>query len=176
MSEEKQLEEKPEDKSKEQPEKVEETKPEQKEEATKEEMPKHEEKPKPAPKPVKREYKFNTVSEKKNPLMKRVEYVIQVIHEGQPTPVRADLMKEAAKLLKTSEDGILVEKIFSERSKPESMAKIYVYKDQKDIPKYKLDKLEKRMGKKSGKEEKQTETPDKEPDKENPKAESVAKE
>ena len=114
--------------------------------AEKPEAPKH----KPAPKQIKKDYKLKTVSEKKNPLMKRTEYMFQVVHSAQPTPVRVYLTKDIAKVLKVKEDGILIEKIFSERGRAESNAKVFVYKDKKDIPKYKLDKLEKRMTKKKG--------------------------
>ena len=130
------------------------------EEAPKEE--KIEEKPKletevklkPKPKPIKKDYKLKTISEKKNTLIKRAEYMIQVSHAAQPTPVRADLMKEIAKFLKVNEDGILVEKIFSERGMAQSNAKVFVYKDKKSIPKHKLDKIEKRMGIKKDAEQK----------------------
>ncbi|MBU0898422.1 MAG: hypothetical protein KJ613_01260 [Nanoarchaeota archaeon] len=122
-----------------------------KEEKIEEQAKTEEAKPKEEPKkekPVKREYKLNTSSEKKNPLIKRIEYMINVVHGAQATPTRTDLTKEIAKVLKVNEDVILIEKIFSECGKAESVAKVFVYKDKKEIPKYKLDKIEKRTNKK----------------------------
>ena len=99
------------------------------------------------PKHSKKEYKLKTVSEKKNPLMKRTEYTIRVTHDAQATPTRAELTKELVRDLKVKEDCILVEKIFSGFGKAESDAKVFVYKDIVDIPNYKIEKLDKRMGK-----------------------------
>ena len=124
---------------------------EKKEEPKKEEKPK--EKPKKVVKPVKKEHRLKTTSEEKNHLMKRTDYIINVVHSSQATPTRTVLVKEIAKLLKIKEDVILVEKIFSERGKAESIVKVYVYKDKKDIPKHKLDKLAKRASKNKGAEQ-----------------------
>ncbi|MFH1445281.1 MAG: hypothetical protein ABIF08_02250 [Nanoarchaeota archaeon] len=92
-------------------------------------------------------YKLDIVSERKNPLMKRTEFIIQVAHNSQSTPTRVNLTKEIVKVLKINEDVILIEKIFSDRGRAESKVRVLVYKDKKDIPKFKLDKLEKRTSK-----------------------------
>jgi ribosomal protein S24E len=97
--------------------------------------------------------KFDTKEHKKNPLMKREEYVISVDHSGAATPSRNQLAEGLAKLLKVQKDTILIDKIFTKSGKSESDLKVFVYRKKGEIPRYKIEKFEKRVAKKKAKKE-----------------------
>ncbi len=82
---------------------------------------------------------------RKNPLMKRDEYMIRVDHSGKPTPSRQELIKEFAKELKVAEDVIIIDKILSKAGSQVSEARTHVYKKKAEIPADKLEKMAKRM-------------------------------
>jgi neurofilament heavy polypeptide len=97
--------------------------------------------------------KFEIVKDKKNPAMKRDEHLISIEHKGEATPSRQEIMKGAAKLLKTKEDLIIVDKIISNRGIQSSMVYVLSYRKKDDVPKYKLDKMNARMEKVKAKKE-----------------------
>lgn len=88
---------------------------------------------------------------KKNPLMNREEVWVRFDHEGKATPPRKDILKDIAKQLKAKDDCIIIDKIFSTSGKAVSRAKVFVYKKKDDIPKAKLEKMQRRMEKKEKK-------------------------
>ena len=92
--------------------------------------------------------KIDVKEQKKNPLMNRDEFVINIDHSGKPTPSRHDILKEIAKEVKASEDLIIIDKILSGSGVPVSVANTFVYKKKDDIPKGKLEKMKRRMEKK----------------------------
>ncbi len=92
--------------------------------------------------------KLDVLEHKKNPLMHREEILVGLDHSGKPTPNRKDIMSELVKKLKTKEDLIIIDKIFTTTGKSASEARVLVYKKPGDIPKYKIEKMKRRMEKK----------------------------
>lgn len=98
------------------------------------------------------------VEKKKNPLLKREEVHAVFEHQGKPTPPRKDILPPLEKALGAKKELILVDKIFSIKGKGESKLKVFVYSKKEDIPKDKLEMIQKRMEKaKKAKEEKPAE-------------------
>ena len=85
--------------------------------------------------------KIDVKEHRKNPLMKRDEYVVLVDHAGKPTPSRQEILKELAKELKVAEDVIIINKIFSLAGKQVSETRIHVYRKKGEIPADKLEKM-----------------------------------
>lgn len=92
--------------------------------------------------------KIEIKEEKKNSLMKREEVTIRAEHSGKATPSRRDLLKEIATRLKSNEDLIIIDKIFSAKGRCQSNITVLVYKKKNDIPKDKLEKMKRRLEKK----------------------------
>ena len=113
------------------------------------------------------------LDQKKNPLLKREEVHAVFEHTGKPTPPRKDILPLLEKALRAKKDLILIDKIFSIKGKGESKLKVFVYSKKDDIPKDKLEVIQKRMEKKKAKEEKPEEK--KEGVKEEKQAEEEAK-
>ncbi|MEE9323059.1 MAG: hypothetical protein V3U72_00795 [Candidatus Aenigmarchaeota archaeon] len=88
------------------------------------------------------------LEEKKNPLLKREEVRAVFGHTGKPTPSRKDILPSLEKALRAKKDLILIDKIFSIKGKGESKLKVFVYSKKDDIPKDKLEVIQKRMEKK----------------------------
>jgi len=84
------------------------------------------------------------LTKKENPLLKREEIEI-IVEESGATPNRKAILAETAKLLGSSEDLIIVDKISNSRGKTQSSVKLFLYKKTEDIPQYKLDKMTKRI-------------------------------
>lgn len=101
--------------------------------------------------------KLEVLEHKKNPLMHREEFLIGLDHSGKPTPNRKEILSELVKELKTKEDLIIIDKIFNKAGKSASEARVLVYKKPGDVPKYKLEKMKRRLEKK--KKEKQSKPP-----------------
>ena len=93
---------------------------------------------------------------KKNPLLKREEVYAVFEHAGKPTPSRPDILPFLEKVLNVKKDLILIHKIFSVKGKGESKVKVFVYSKKEDIPKDKLEIIQRRM--KKAKKEKPAET------------------
>jgi ribosomal protein S24E len=91
--------------------------------------------------------KYELKDRKKNALMKRDEAVVAINHEGKSTPNRKDVMSEAAKLLKTKPENLVVTKISTSGGSSCSDAKIYVYSKKEDIPEWRVKKFEARIAK-----------------------------
>lgn len=83
-------------------------------------------------------------------MMKREEFMISLEHTGKATPSRHEVLPEVSKLTKTDKDLIIIDKIFSMHGKSESKIKVFVYESKSDIPKEKLEKMQRRMKKKKG--------------------------
>src|SRR3989338_10868837 len=84
-------------------------------------------------------------NKKENVLLKREEIVADIENKGA-TPDRKTVTSELAKALATTEDLVIVDKIFTERGKSDSSVNALIYKKKEDIPKYKIAKMEKRIG------------------------------
>ncbi|MFH1294671.1 MAG: 30S ribosomal protein S24e [Candidatus Aenigmatarchaeota archaeon] len=91
--------------------------------------------------------KAQIIEEKENPLMQRKEYWLTIKHEEGPTPSRSDVMKFLVGELKTKEDLLIVEKMFSEKGKTATRVRAEVYRKKEDIPKHKVDKSARRLAK-----------------------------
>jgi ribosomal protein S24E len=91
--------------------------------------------------------KVDIIDQKKNPLLKRDEIRARIGHPGKPTPNRKEILAVLAKALKAGEDRVIVDKIFTRKALPESEAHALVYKKKEDIPKDKLEKMERRTKK-----------------------------
>lgn len=83
-------------------------------------------------------------------MMKREEFMISLEHTGKATPSRHEMLPEVSKLTKTDKDLIIIDKIFSMHGKSESKIKVFAYESKSDIPKEKLEKMQRRMKKKKG--------------------------
>ncbi len=88
---------------------------------------------------------FKLLEKKENPLLKREEAVAQITGDTPSTPSRKEILAEASKTLGFPEDLIIVDKISTERSRKDVTAKLLVYKNKEDIPKYKTEKMQKRI-------------------------------
>jgi ribosomal protein S24E len=97
--------------------------------------------------------KMEIIKDKKNPAMKRDEHLISLEHKGKATPSRAEIMKDVAKLLKTREELIIVDKIISNKGVQSSVVYVLSYRKKDDVPRYKLDKMKARMDKAKAKQQ-----------------------
>ena len=91
--------------------------------------------------------KIEVVEQKKNPLMKREEAWVLVEHKGKATPRRMEVLSELSKKMGSKPELLIVDKLFSESGKAVTKAKVLVYKNKADIPKFKLEKMERRIAK-----------------------------
>ena len=94
---------------------------------------------------------LKVLDKKKNPLFKREEIKATFEHVGKPTPTRDDILPLLEKSLGSKKDMILIDKIFSVKGKGESALKVFVYSKKEDIPKEKLELIQKRSEKKKAK-------------------------
>jgi small subunit ribosomal protein S24e len=92
--------------------------------------------------------KLEVETRKKNPLMNREEAWVRFDHEGKATPPRKEILKDIARQMKAKDDCIIIDKIFSTTGKAVSRAKVFVYKKKDEIPKAKLEKMQRRMERK----------------------------
>lgn len=93
--------------------------------------------------------KMEIVSQKKNPLVGREDVHFRINHEGQRTPSRQEILKEIARMLKTNDDRIIIDRIFTVQGQAVSDAKVLAYDKKEDVPAYKTDKMKRRMKAKS---------------------------
>jgi ribosomal protein S24E len=96
--------------------------------------------------------KVEIKDKKNNPIMKREEVMFSVEHDKKATPSRRELIKEIVDKLKSKEDLVIVDKIFSAKGRCMSNVAVLVYKKKDDIPKGKLEKMKRRMEKSAKKE------------------------
>jgi ribosomal protein S24E len=94
--------------------------------------------------------KIEIVSQKKNPLVGREDVHVRINHEGQRTPSRQEILKELVYLLKTNEDKVIIDRIFTLQGQAVSDAKVLAYGKKEDVPAYKVDKMKRRMKAKAG--------------------------
>lgn len=119
--------------------------------------------------------KLEVLEQKKNPLMKRQELWVSVEHAGKATPPRKELLPQISKQLKSKEELIIIDKIFSTGGKAALKAKVLAYSKKEDVPKEKREKMERRMKPKEKKPAPEPEKPAEKP-KEEPKPEEKAAE
>ena len=98
--------------------------------------------------------KINIIEEKKEPLIPRVSYLINVEYEGK-TPSREDLKKELSKILKSDEKLIIIKKIMNEFRKTTCKLDVLVYQDEKTLRMFETEQSIKRNTKKEQKQEKE---------------------
>ncbi|MCX6814286.1 MAG: hypothetical protein NTY20_01360 [Candidatus Aenigmarchaeota archaeon] len=89
--------------------------------------------------------KIEIISQKKNPLMGREDLQVRINHDGQRTPSRQEILKEIAHSLKTREDHIIIDRIFTVQGQAVSNAKVLAYERKEDVPAYKTEKMKRRM-------------------------------
>jgi ribosomal protein S24E len=102
------------------------------------------------------------VEERKNPLLKREEIICIFEHPDKATPSRKEMLPLFESTLKTEKDLIIIDKIFSVKGKGESKVHVFTYKKKEDMPKEKLEKMQRRAEKKGGGEKKPPEEAEKE--------------
>lgn len=95
------------------------------------------------------------IKEKKNPLLKREEVRCIFEHPNRATPSREEMLPVLEKALKTKRDLVIIDKIFSIKGKGESKLHVFVYKNKEDIPKEKIEKMQRRMKRKAKAEKEQ---------------------
>jgi len=91
--------------------------------------------------------KIEILEQKKNPLMKREEVWISVEHASKPTPRRMEVLAEVAKKVGVKPELVIIDKMFGESGRAATKVKVLVYKNKADIPKAKLEKMERRIAK-----------------------------
>lgn len=120
--------------------------------------------------------KIEILEHKKNPLMKREEAWVSVEHPGGATPRRAEILAGLAKKLGAKPELVIIDKIFSETGKALTRVRVQVYKSKEGIPKFKLEKMERRMKKAEKKKEEKPAPPAEAKPAEAPKEEKPAEE
>jgi ribosomal protein S24E len=75
--------------------------------------------------------KFNIVSEKENPMMKRRELNVSIEHGSAATPSKATVQQHLAKELSKELEFIEVKDIFSDNGESGSKARVFVWEDKK---------------------------------------------
>ena len=94
---------------------------------------------------------MSILKESENPLLKRREILATLTHPGKATPLRKDILPDLAKTLKTNEDLVIVDKIFTRKGSPSCNVKVFVYKAAADILPSVRERQERRLGKKGKK-------------------------
>lgn len=89
--------------------------------------------------------KIQVLEQKRNPLLKRDEVLISLEHPGKATPSRKEILPELAKALKSGEDLLIIDRIFSLPGKNLSKARVLSYGKREEIPREKLEKMKARM-------------------------------
>jgi ribosomal protein S24E len=74
---------------------------------------------------------IQTISDKKNPFLKRRELRLKLIHLGATTPSKVDLTKEIVSKFNAYEDQVSIDYIFSTKGIGESIAKVKIFDDKK---------------------------------------------
>lgn len=95
--------------------------------------------------------KAQIIEEKDNTLMQRKEYWMIVNHDDGPTPSRPEMVEFLAKELKTKEELLIIDKMFSEKGKTVTKIRAEIYKKKEDIPKAKAEKSARRIAKTTSK-------------------------
>lgn len=85
------------------------------------------------------------LSQTKNPITKVEKVIIKCEHSGKPTPNREEIWETVAKTLKKEKELIIIDKIITLKGYTASEVRVFVYPKKEDIPKYKLEKMEKRL-------------------------------
>jgi len=113
--------------------------------------------------------KTEVKEQKKNPLLKRNEAVISIVHAGKATPSRVDILEIASKELKVDKQLIIVDSVFTEAGRNISNARILTYSKKEDIPEYKLKKMKSKKKQAEGEAK-----PEEKPKEDKPKGEKPA--
>ena len=91
---------------------------------------------------------LETLEKKQNKLMEREELVLELKHQKDKTPKRAELLKHLAANLGVPEDSLIIDKIETAFGRPETKISLYVYKDADSIPQNQAEWMKKRMNRK----------------------------
>ena len=103
------------------------------------------------------------VEEKENPFLERKELKIKIIHKGEATPSKASVEEIISKRFGVDVSHIIIDYIFTETGKAESLAKVKVYKK----PVRKVEKKEEAKEKQKEETQQQEEKPKEESREEN---------
>ena len=75
--------------------------------------------------------KIEITKEKENPVMKRKEVTIHIIHDKEPTPNRAAVQKIISKEIKQDPVHVDIRQLISRKGMGRSDAKVFVWKEPK---------------------------------------------
>ncbi|RLF49503.1 MAG: 30S ribosomal protein S24e [Thermoplasmata archaeon] len=75
---------------------------------------------------------IEVVSERNNPLLRRVELRIRVEHKGKKTPTRDEVREAIAKIKKVQKDRVIVDYLHSEFGWGVSRGYVKIYDTKKD--------------------------------------------
>lgn len=84
------------------------------------------------------------VSEKDNPLLRRKEVQVQVVHGGATPTVKA-LLPEMCKILKSPEDTVILDKILTRKGHAVCDARVLVYTTKENVPRDKLERQQRKL-------------------------------
>lgn len=77
--------------------------------------------------------KMKILSEKENPLMDRREIQVEIEHDKECTPSKAQVQALLSAELKKGLEHIDVRNVFSDNGKPVSASKVFVWKEKKAV-------------------------------------------
>lgn len=78
---------------------------------------------------------FNIVKEKYNPFLKRKELEIVFIHPGEPTPSKEKINNIIKEKYGVDESQIEINYVISKFGSPESIAKVKIYDEKREVKK-----------------------------------------
>jgi len=78
-------------------------------------------------------FKLETLEEKKNPLIDRIELTIKIEHFGKGTPNKLDIKKKVAASQGVDEKLTIVKNIKTRFGSTEDIGKIYIYDNIKEL-------------------------------------------
>ena len=87
--------------------------------------------------------KIKIVSERENPLMERKELTVEIEHDKECTPSKAQVQALLSAELKKELEHIDVRNVFSDNGKPVSASKVFVWKEKKAVDFSKVKKVKK---------------------------------
>lgn len=79
-----------------------------------------------------------------NPLLSRTRLEIEIPHNRKPTPKKTDITKAIADLMKTTENLVVVEHIYTAFSSGISNVIAYIYKDENALKRMQIKKKKKK--------------------------------
>ncbi len=72
---------------------------------------------------------YKIVEDRKNPLLRRRELLVEIWHIGLPTPTRLEVRQKVAEMLGVNVDSVFVRHIYTEFGWGKSKVEVHVYDD-----------------------------------------------